>query len=198
MVHHRHDLEIRQTEHRVVNKQFQTWHVILKRHSHVDKCFVYLAPVGPSSCRCLPTDSVLPCSCMRLDISTDIAGGKAVTYRYLKFTTENTKEPQWLRRYSDCLQEGRRKGPSSSPGRVKNFSSPFRPDLLCGPHSFLSNGYRRGVPSPGEKWPAPETDHSLSTSAKIKNTWTYTSTPPYAFLAYCLISWAKGNLPDRY
>jgi hypothetical protein len=30
-------------------------------------------------------------------------------------------------------------------------------------------------------------DHSASTSVEIKNTWIYTSTPPYTFMAYCLV-----------
>jgi hypothetical protein len=31
-------------------------------------------------------------------------------------------------------------------------------------------------------------DHSPSTSANVKNTLIYTSTPPYAFITWCLIS----------
>jgi hypothetical protein len=30
--------------------------------------------------------------------------------------------------------------------------------------------------------------YSPPTSAKVKKMWIYTSTPPYAFMAYCLIS----------
>jgi hypothetical protein len=33
--------------------------------------------------------------------------------------------------------------------------------------------------------------HSPSSSAEVKNTWTYTSTPPYAFMALCLFSQAQ-------
>jgi len=35
------------------------------------------------------------------------------------------------------------------------------------------------------KQPGPETDHSLSFSAEIKNAWSHNSTPPYIF-AMCL------------
>jgi hypothetical protein len=36
---------------------------------------------------------------------------------------------------------------------------------------------------PGAKRPGSEADHSPPTSAEVKNTWIYTSTPPYAFMA---------------
>jgi hypothetical protein len=32
------------------------------------------------------------------------------------------------------------------------------------------------------------------TSAEAKKMWIYTSAPPYAFIAWCLISWAQGQL----
>jgi hypothetical protein len=54
------------------------------------------------------------------------------------------------------------------------FSSPRRPDRLWGPPNLLSNGYR-GL--------GREADHSPATSAEVKKTWVYTSTPPYAFMA---------------
>jgi hypothetical protein len=44
-------------------------------------------------------------------------------------------------------------------------------------------GGGRGGLSPGVRWPSREADHSLPTSAEVKKTWTYTSTPPYAFMA---------------
>jgi hypothetical protein len=37
--------------------------------------------------------------------------------------------------------------------------------------------------SPGVKRPGYETDHSPPTSAEVKKTWVYTSTPPYIFMA---------------
>jgi hypothetical protein len=36
---------------------------------------------------------------------------------------------------------------------------------------------------PGVKRQGRETDHSPSTSAEVKKTWIYTSTPPYIFMA---------------
>jgi hypothetical protein len=56
------------------------------------------------------------------------------------------------------------------------FYSPFRPDRLWGPLSFLSSGYRalfRGV-----KRQDCEVDHSPPASAEVNKTWIYTSTPP--------------------
>jgi hypothetical protein len=50
-----------------------------------------------------------------------------------------------------------------------------------------------GIISLGVKWPVHEADHSPPTSAKIKNTWSDTSTPPYAFMAWCSVK-AQGQL----
>jgi hypothetical protein len=66
------------------------------------------------------------------------------------------------------------------------FSSPLCPDLLWGPPSLLSNGYREF--SSRIKRQGREADHSFPTSAEVKKMWIYTSTPPYAFIAYYLIS----------
>jgi hypothetical protein len=41
---------------------------------------------------------------------------------------------------------------------------------------------------PGVKRPRREADHSPPASAEVKKTWISTSTPPYAFMAWCLIS----------
>jgi hypothetical protein len=57
------------------------------------------------------------------------------------------------------------------------FSSPRRPDRLWGLPSLLSTGYRE------VKRPKREADHSPPTSAEVKKTWIYTSTPPYVFMA---------------
>jgi hypothetical protein len=42
--------------------------------------------------------------------------------------------------------------------------------------------------SPGVKRSGPEADHAPPASAEVKKMWIYTSTPPYAFMAKCLIS----------
>jgi hypothetical protein len=56
--------------------------------------------------------------------------------------------------------------------------SPYRPHWLWGlPNRVL-----------GVKLQKREDDHSPTTSAEVKKTWIYTSTPPYAFMAQYLIS----------
>jgi hypothetical protein len=45
-----------------------------------------------------------------------------------------------------------------------------------------------GTLSPGAKRQGCEADHSSPTTAEVKNTWINTSTPPYVFMAWCLIS----------
>jgi hypothetical protein len=40
----------------------------------------------------------------------------------------------------------------------------------------------------GDLSPGHEADHSPPTSAQVKKTWTYTSTPPYIFMVWCLVS----------
>jgi hypothetical protein len=77
----------------------------------------------------------------------------------------------------------------SSPGRDwEFFSSPPRPDRLW------------GSPQPPIQWvpgalslSGREADHSSPFSAEFKNAWSYTSTPQYAFMAWCSIK-AQGQL----
>jgi hypothetical protein len=72
------------------------------------------------------------------------------------------------------------------PARVGNFFLHHRrPDQLWGPLSLLSNGYQ-GL-FPGVKRPRREVDHSTPSSAEVKNAWRYTSTPQYAFMAWCSV-----------
>jgi hypothetical protein len=73
------------------------------------------------------------------------------------------------------------------------FSCPRRPHRFWGPPNLLYNGYRRLFPW-GVKRPGCEADHSSPTSAEVKKMWIYISTPPYAFMAYCLISQTQGQL----
>jgi hypothetical protein len=51
-----------------------------------------------------------------------------------------------------------------------------------------------GALSPRVKRPGLEADHSPPTSVEVKNTWLYTSTPPYVFMAQYLISYAQGQV----
>jgi hypothetical protein len=82
----------------------------------------------------------------------------------------------------DCLQAGRLRCRSSSPGRVKNFLffKSSRPALgsTQPPIEWVPE-----VLSPGIKWPEREAGHSAPASAEVKKMWIYTFTPPYAFLA---------------
>jgi hypothetical protein len=50
-----------------------------------------------------------------------------------------------------------------------------------------------GALSLGVKWPGREADHSPPSSAEVKNEWSYTSTPQYAFVAWCSVK-AQGQL----
>jgi hypothetical protein len=40
---------------------------------------------------------------------------------------------------------------------------------------------------PGVKRPGREADHSPPSSAEVKNAWSYTSTPQFVFIAWCLV-----------
>jgi hypothetical protein len=97
------------------------------------------------------------------------------------------KEPGQLSRYSDWLRAGRPRSQSSSPGTIKNFlfSTSSRPalGLIQPPIHWVP-----GALSPEVKRPGREADHSHPASAEVKKTWIYKSTPPYAFMAECLIS----------
>jgi hypothetical protein len=57
----------------------------------------------------------------------------------------------------------------------------------CKPHpAFYPKG--SGGSFSGVKRPGREADHSTVTSAEVKRAWLYTSTPPYVFMVWCLIS----------
>jgi hypothetical protein len=91
-------------------------------------------------------------------------------------------EPGWRSRYSVWLRAGRQRGRSSSPSRVKNFliSTSSRPVLRP---TEPPTQWVPGALSPGVKRPGREADRLPPTSAEVKKTWIYTSTPPYAFMA---------------
>jgi hypothetical protein len=88
--------------------------------------------------------------------------------------------------YSDSLRAGKASDQSSSPGKVTTFhcSISSRPALGANAAPYpmdsevLSGGGGGGVKRLGH-----ETDLSLPTSAKVKTTWIYISTPPYVFMA---------------
>jgi hypothetical protein len=70
----------------------------------------------------------------------------------------------------------------SNSGRGWEFSSsPQRPDLLWGLTSLLSNEYWGLL---GYKAMGREGDRSFPSRAEVGNVWSYTSTPPYLFIAW--------------
>jgi hypothetical protein len=84
-------------------------------------------------------------------------------------------EPGKRSRYSDWLSAGR-----DLKGReltliqvVKTALGPTQPPIQW---------------IPEVKRPGCEADHSLPANAEVKKMWIYTSSAPYAFIAYCLIS----------
>jgi hypothetical protein len=101
------------------------------------------------------------------------------------------EEPGWLSRYNVWLLAGRPRGRSSSPGRGRIFLFPTSSRPVLGP-SQPPIQWVLGVLSLGVKRPAREADHSPPTSAEVKKTWISISTPPYAFMAQCLIK-HRGN-----
>jgi hypothetical protein len=74
-----------------------------------------------------------------------------------------------------------------SPGRVKNFlfSKSSRPALRSTQPPIQ---WVPGALSPGIERLGREADHSPPASAAVMKMFIYTSIPPYAFMAYCLIS----------
>jgi hypothetical protein len=72
------------------------------------------------------------------------------------------------------------------PVEAKNFTSPCRPDRLWAhPASYpmRTGGFLLGVKRQGR-----EADLWHKTNAEVKKACIYTSTSPYIFMAYCLIS----------
>jgi hypothetical protein len=81
-------------------------------------------------------------------------------------------------RCSDWLRAGRLRGRSSSPGRVS-----FLHVVQTGSGAHQASHTKgTGGSFPGVNLPGREADHSPPTSAEVKKTWIYTSTPPYAFM----------------
>jgi hypothetical protein len=86
--------------------------------------------------------------------------------------------------YSAWLRAGRPRFNSRQVLRIFLFATASRPAL--GP-TQPSIQWVAGDISPGVKRPGREADHSSLSSAKVKNAWSYTSTSPYAFMAWCLV-----------
>jgi hypothetical protein len=69
------------------------------------------------------------------------------------------------------------------PVGARILSFPLRSDRFWDPPSPLPVQWIPGIKRPGR-----EADSSHPISAEVTNAWIYTSTPPYAFIAYCLIN----------
>jgi hypothetical protein len=77
------------------------------------------------------------------------------------------------------------------------FSSPPRPDRFWGQPRLPSSGCRSLTP--GVKRPGREADHSPTSTAEIKNAWSYTSTPPIRLHGvWCLVRHRDKFIPLRF
>jgi hypothetical protein len=88
----------------------------------------------------------------------------------------------WHSWYSDWLQTGWPTVQSSSPSREKTFFLSMSSRPVLGPIMPPIQWVLEAL-SPGVKHLGCEADHSPPTSAEVKNTWIYTSTPLYVFMA---------------
>jgi hypothetical protein len=60
-------------------------------------------------------------------------------------------------------------------------------ESFWGSPNHLSHGYREFFPRVKQLWR--EADHSPPPSAEVKNVWSYTSTPSYVFMTWCLVKY---------
>jgi hypothetical protein len=83
-----------------------------------------------------------------------------------------------------------RRGRSSSPGKEKSFLHVVPTGSGAHPASYPKTigGYISGDKATGDH-------HTPPTSAEVKNAWIYTSTPPYAFMAYLI--YCVCTCPER-
>jgi hypothetical protein len=79
------------------------------------------------------------------------------------------------------------------PEGAENFSLYHR--VQWGPPTSYPMG--TGALSLGMKRPGREADDSPPSSAEIKNAWSYTSTPPYVFMAWCVVK-HRNNSTSTY
>jgi hypothetical protein len=74
------------------------------------------------------------------------------------------------------------------PAGAGNFSLHHRVQNGSGAHpASYPMGTGGGALSLGVKRPGREADHSPPSSSDVKNAWSYTSTPQYCFMAWCLV-----------
>jgi hypothetical protein len=94
-----------------------------------------------------------------------------VLFRQIRYICES-----WSRAVSIATRLRIRRFGVRIPVETSLFSSPKRPDRLCGPPSFVFNGHRRSfqeVKRPGRK-----ANDSPASSAEVKNEWSCISTSP--------------------
>jgi hypothetical protein len=108
------------------------------------------------------------------------------TFTYVDYYVCGRGQHGQCGRYSNWIQDGQPRDRSLSPSRGKIFLLttlsrpvlwPTQPHIQWAPWA-LSLGIKR---------PGREAEHSPPPSAEVKKMWTYTSTPPYASMAWCLI-----------
>jgi len=87
--------------------------------------------------------------------------------------------------FRDNSASDRLGGCGSIPGRGRGFPFAITSRQSLGPIQPPTHWVS------GIKWPERESIHLHPSSAEIKNAWSYTSTPPYVFMAWYLIS--KGT-----
>jgi hypothetical protein len=66
----------------------------------------------------------------------------------------------------------------------------LRADRIWGPINLLCSGYWRLFPF-WLKRQGREADHSSKTNAEVKKEWNCISTPQYAFMTYCSVTYAQ-------
>jgi hypothetical protein len=67
---------------------------------------------------------------------------------------------------------------------LSHVLGPTQPPIQC-----VSEELSLGIKRPGR-----ESDHSLQSSAEVKNAWSYTSTPPYVFLVWDFVKHSNNLL----
>jgi hypothetical protein len=139
---------------------------------------------------CWRTESLLRCMgttqsiCCRNHLNTPISQQPLISEHMLTgiFCSYKWGIVQWVWRLTTGWTAWVWESQSLSPSRGKIFllSTSSRPVL--GPTKPPIQRVS-GALSPGVKRPGHKADHSLPTSAKGKNMWIYTVTPPYVFMA---------------
>jgi hypothetical protein len=65
---------------------------------------------------------------------------------------------------------------------IREFSSPKHPDRICVPPTPIFRGFRLLLIL-GIEQPVFENDYSPPSSSEVKDIWSFSSSPPYAYVA---------------